>query len=321
MVTERELLKSMMVIREFESVIKTLNKQSLVAGAIHCYTGEEAIAVGVCQCLTKNDYIFSTHRGHGHAIALGCDLGAIFAELMGRATGLSKGMGGSMHFFDVDKGLFGGNGIVGGGLTLSLGTAYASKYRGDNKVTVCFFSDGASNEGWFHEAMNMAALWKLPVLFCCENNLFAATTPSFKTLPDPDIYKRAHGYGMPGICVDGNDIDDCINKTKQAVIRARTGEGPTLLEYKTYRVEGHCMVLNDLPIHRPIEEVKRWAARDPIKLYSEKLIKKRKIKKTDIDALNQEIEREITKAVEFAKNSPKPDTHAFLKKANERYAI
>jgi len=264
---------------------------------------------------------FAPSTGYGYS-DIGRDaLSAIFAELMGRETGLSKGMGGSMHFFDVNKGLMGGNGIVGGGLTLSIGTAYASKYRGDDRVTVCFFSDGASNEGWFHEAINMAALWKLPVLFCCENNLFAATTPSFKTLPDPDIYKRAHGYGIPGICVDGNELDDCIEKTKQAVKHARQGHGPTLLEYKTYRVEGHCMVLNDLPVHRPKDEVKRWAAKDPIKLYSKKLIREGKITQADLKTIGQEVEREIAEAIEFAKNSPKPDTQAFLKKAEERYAI
>ena len=319
--SERELLKIMITMREFESVIKELHKEGLVEGAIHCYTGEEAIAAGVCQSLTDGDYIFSTHRGHGHAIARGCDIKAIFCELMGRAAGLSGGMGGSMHLFDVSKGLMGGNGIVAGGVTLAIGTAYASKYKGDSAVTACFFSEGASNEGWCHEAMNMAALWKLPVVFCCENNLFAATTPSFKTLSDPDLYKRAVGYGMPGVSVDGNDVIDCAKKSGDAVFRAREGSGPSFLEFKTYRVEGHCMVLDDLPVHRPKEEVDFWAERDPIKLYSEKLMNEEKLTGADIKALYDDVRREFDCAIDFAKASPRPDINHFLRRVEKRYAL
>lgn len=319
--TQRELLKLMMTMREFERVIKEMARQRLVEGAIHCYTGEEAIAAGVCQNLRDDDYVFSTHRGHGHAIAKGCDLNAIFAELMGRSTGLSGGMGGSMHLFDVKKGLMGGNGIVGGGAALSLGTAYASKYRGDDRVTVCFFSDGASNEGWCHEAMNMAALWKLPVLFACENNLFAATTPAFKTLSNPDLYQRAAGYGMPGAKVDGNDLDECIEKSAEALVRARRGEGPTLLEFKTYRVEGHCMVLNDLPAHRSPDEVAAWAARDPIDRYARRLIDSGVIKSDDLQSIAAEIAAEFERALRFGNESPRPDEAAFLARVGERYAL
>jgi len=307
--------------RQFESAVKQLHRQGFVEGAIHCYTGEEAIAAGVCQNLAENDYIFSTHRGHGHAIANGCDIKSIFSELMGRSTGLSKGMGGSMHLFDISRGLMGGNGIVAGGLALSIGTAYASKYLNDGKATVCFFSEGASNEGWCHEAMNMAALWKLPVVFCCENNLFAATTPSFKTLSVPDIYKRADGYGMPGICVDGNDVEDCVDKSIGPIERARNGSGPSLLEFKTYRVEGHCMVIEDLPVHRPREEVDYWNSRDPVALYKNKLIGRGALTDADINKIYDEVETEFADAIEFAKNSPKPDVAAFLKKASERYAL
>ncbi|MDO8685807.1 MAG: thiamine pyrophosphate-dependent dehydrogenase E1 component subunit alpha, partial [Clostridiales bacterium] len=268
-----KMLKDMMVIRRFEDVIKRLYKEGLVEGAIHCYTGEEAVAVGVCTALRKDDYIFSTHRGHGHAIAKGCDLKKVFAELMGRSTGLCKGMGGSMHLFDLENGLMGGNGIVGGGIPLSLGTAYSANYRGTEQVTACFFGEGASNQGTVHEAINMASLWKLPLIFVCENNLFAATTPSYKTLSNPDVAARAAGYSLPGVIADGNDVLDVYEKAQVAVERARKREGPTLLECKTYRVEGHCMVLKDLPQHRPKQEGEGWAEKDPIDVLERNLIK------------------------------------------------
>lgn len=317
----RQNLKTMIIMREFERVIKELANQGFVDGAVHCYTGEEATALGACLCLNEDDYVFSTHRGHGHAIAKGCDLKRVFAELLGRATGVSNGYGGSMHLFQPSIGLMGGNGIVAGGVTLALGTAYASKYKKDGKVTVCFFSEGASNEGWCHEAMNMAALWKLPLIFACENNLFAATTPSYKTLPDPDIYKRAYGYGMVGVAADGNDLDDCIEKTRAAVERARNGEGPTLIEYKTYRVEGHCRVIRDLPIFRPKDVVEYWAEHDPIKVYAERQIANGVLTADEVEAIRREVDAEIGEAIAFAKASPVPDTAEFLKRIEERYAL
>lgn len=317
----RQNLKTMIVMREFERVIKDLANQGFVDGAVHCYTGEEAVALGVCLNLENKDYVFSTHRGHGHAIAKGCDLKRVFAELMGRASGVSGGYGGSMHLFDTERGLMGGNGIVAGGITLALGTAYASKYKNDGKVTVCFFSEGASNEGWCHEAMNMASLWKLPLIFACENNLFAATTPSYKTLSDPDIYKRAYGYGMVGVSADGNDLDDCIAKSNEAVTRARAGEGPTLIEFKTYRVEGHCRVIRDLPIFRPSDVVKYWEEHDPIKVYSERLLKNGLISTAEIKTIYEEVDQEIEEAITFAKASPLPDKEEFLRRVKERYRL
>ena len=317
----RQRLKMMMTIREFERSVKELANQGFVEGAVHCYTGEEAIAVGVCENLNVDDYVFSTHRGHGHALAKGCPLPEIMAEMMGKRTGTSKGMGGSMHLFDMNRGLMGGNGIVGGGLALSIGTAYASKYKNDGKVTICFFSEGASNEGWFHEAMNMASLWKLPVVFACENNLFAATTPSYKTLANPDIYQRAIGYNMPGVLADGNDVDDCIAKSKEAIDRARNGEGPTLIEFKTYRVEGHCRVIQDLPIFRPKEEVEKWAAKDPIKVYSQRLVENGVLPAGEMDVLKQEVAQEFSEAIRYAKECPRPDTEEFLRKIEGRYAL
>jgi len=316
-----QMLKSMMIIREFEALIKKLYKEGDVEGAIHCYTGEEAVAVGVCNALRKDDYIFSTHRGHGHAIAKGCSIKKVFAELMGRETGLCKGMGGSMHLFDIENGLMGGNGIVGGGIPLSLGTAYASKYKGSDRVTVCFFSEGASNQGTFNESINMAALWKLPLIFVCENNLFAATTPSYKTLSHPDIAKRADGYSIPGIIADGNHVLDVYEKTCKAVNRAREGEGPTLIECKTYRVEGHCMVLKDLPQHRPKQEVEGWADKDPIDILEKELMQDEGLEKDIREQLYKEIQQEFNEAVQYAKTSPFPDINEFMKIANSRYQL
>lgn len=317
----RQNLKTMIIMREFERVIKDLANEGLVEGAVHCYTGEEAVALGICNCLNKDDYVFSTHRGHGHAIAKGLNLNKIFAELMGKADGVSNGYGGSMHLFDPENGFMGGNGIVGGGVTVSIGTAYASKYKNDGKVTVCFFSEGASNEGWCHEAMNMASLWKLPIIFACENNLFAATTPSYKTLANPDIYERAKAYNMVGVMADGNDLDDCMEKSREAIDRARRGDGPTLIEFKTYRVEGHCRVIFDLPIFRPKDVVEKWANHDPIKVYSERLIEKGILTESDVEEIRAEVDKEINAAIDFGKKSPRPDKDDFLNRIKERYAL
>ena len=316
-----KMLKNMIAIRMFETVIKRLYKEGLVEGAIHCYTGEEAVAVGVCSAIRKDDYVFSTHRGHGHAIAKGCSLKSIFAELMGRSTGLCGGMGGSMHLYDIENGLMGGNGIVGGGIPLSLGTAYSAKYQGTDRVTVCFFSEGASNQGTFHESLNMAALWKLPLVFVCENNLFAATTPSFKTLSHPDIATRAAGYNIPGITADGNDVLDVYEKAITAVVRARNGEGPTLLECKTYRTEGHCMVLKDLPQHRPRMEVEEWAQRDPVDIFERKLMAESISDINRKKQIDKMIEDEFNDAIEFAKTSPFPDMETFSRKTEARYGV
>lgn len=323
----RNRLKTLIIMREFERVIKDLanekdeNIQRVVDGAVHCATGEEAGELGVCLNLNKDDYVFSTHRGHGHAIAKGLDLKRIFAELMAKDTGVSSGMGGSMHLFDKERGFMGGNGIVGGGVTVALGPAYASKYLNDGKVTVCFFSDGASNEGWCHEAMNMAALWKLPIVFVCENNLFAATTPSYKSLANPEIHERAAAYSMPGLVADGNDLDDCIAVSKQAIDRARAGEGPSLVEIKTYRWEGHCRVIEDLPIFRPQEVVDWWHERDCIKVYSNRLIEKGILTEDGVKEVWAEALKDIDEAIEFGRKSPRPDVNKFMAKIQERYAL
>ena len=318
---KREMLKQMMVIREFERIIKDMARYRIVDGAIHCYTGEEAIAVGVCATLSDEDYIFSTHRGHGHALARGIGLNKVMAELMGRTTGNSGGYGGSMHLFSREKRLMGGNGIVGGGVTLALGPAYAALLKGTQEVSVCFFSEGASNEGWCHESMNIASLWKLPVLYVCENNMFAATTPSFKTLSDMDLYKRAYGYGMEGVCVDGNDVEAVRKVAEAAVKKARSGGGPTLIECKTYRVEGHCMVLRDLPQFRLEEDVERWAKYDPILVLRERMIENGELTKSEYAEMEAEVAREFEEAIAYGEKSPLPDVQAFISKMKERYAI
>jgi TPP-dependent pyruvate/acetoin dehydrogenase alpha subunit len=210
---------------------------------------------------------------------------------------------------------------VGGGIPLSLGTAYSEKYKRTDRVTACFFSEGASNHGTFNEAMNIASLWKLPLIFVCENNLFAATTPSYETLSHPDVAKRAEGYAMQGVIADGNDVSDVYEKTMAAVEKARTGNGPTLIECKTYRVEGHCMVLKDLPQHRPKIEVEGWAKKDPIDNYIKRL-QAENILNPDLKiSLEREIEEEFEKAIEFAKNSPFPDVNEFRIKVRERYGV
>lgn len=317
----QEMLKRMMVIREFERIIKELARTKVVDGAIHCYTGEEAVAVGVCFALSQRDYVFSTHRGHGHAIARGLPLNELIAELMGKATGVSAGYGGSMHLFSQQYRLMGGNGIVGGGITLALGPAYAAKLRGVDEVSVTFFSEGASNEGWCHEAMNMASLWKLPVIFACENNRFAATTPSFKTLSDMDLAKRAYGYAMKGEIVDGNDADAVYTAAVRAVKRARTGEGPTFLEFKTYRVEGHCMVLRDLEQFRPVDEVQQWAERDPIMVLRDRMIEEGLLSMQKFEALKAEVDADFEQALDYGRRSPLPSVEKFQAMICERYAV
>lgn len=298
------MLKMMQTIRSFEEKIKELYRKNLVTGAIHSYAGEEAVAVGVCAGIEIEDYIVSTHRGHGHAIAKGVDLKKIIAELMGKETGCCRGRSGSMHLFDIEIGLLGGNGIVGAGIPIAVGAGLSSKYRNSAQVAISFFSDGASNNGTFHESINMASLWKLPVVFVCENNLVAATTPAKEIFSVPDIANRAYGYGIPGKIVDGMDVVEVYNVTSDAVARARANEGPTLIECKTYRFEPHCMVLSD---NRPQEEIEEWKKKDPIINFENKLLKDKVVAIEEINKIKKEVEREIDKAVDFAKESQYPD--------------
>jgi len=308
-----KILKLMLRIRFFEERCKKIYKQKMMAGnflgALHTYIGQEAIAVGICLNLRKNDYVLSTHRCHGHFIAKGGDVRRMMAELQGKETGYCLGRGGSMHLFDTTIGFLGGNGIVGAGLPLAIGAAYSSLYRNTDQVTVCFFGDGAGCQGTFHESLNIAALWKLPVVFVCENNCYAVTTPVAETVSIPDIGVRAQNYGMVGAVVDGNDVLEVLETCKIAIDRARTGAGPTLLECKTYRVDPHCMVISETRCKTEIEE---WKKKDPILLFQQKLLKEKLINKTELEQLEKEVLKEIDEAEKFAGESPYPNPVDFL---------
>lgn len=306
----RRMYQRMVTIRLFEQKVKKLYVGKEVVGAIHLYIGQEAVAVGTCAALRDDDCVFSTHRGHGHLIAKGGDIQRMMAELMGKATGCSRGRGGSMHMFDPRIGFMGGNGIVGGGLPLALGAAFSAQYRGTDAVAVAFFGEGAANQGTFHESLNLAALWKLPFLAVCENNRYAATTPVAHASPTEDFAPRAQGYGLPGVTVDGNDCVAVYAAAEEAVARARAGHGPTLIECKTYRVEPHCGIIAD---QRPPEELKQWGgpANDPL----EKFRKRHRLSEAALQEIQGQVEAEIESAVKFARASPWPDVPEFLKEA------
>jgi acetoin:2,6-dichlorophenolindophenol oxidoreductase subunit alpha len=257
-----KMYEIMMEIRTFEDAAGKNFADGLIPGFVHLYAGEEAVAVGVCAHLTDRDFITSTHRGHGHCIAKGVDIPGMVAELMGKATGICKGKGGSMHIADVDKGMLGANGIVGGGPPLAAGAALTAKTLGTGGVAVCFFGDGASNQGTFHEALNLAAIWKLPVVFVCENNGYAESTPVHYHCSATDIANRASAYEIPGVVVDGLDLFAVYEASGEAIARARRGEGPTLLEAKTYRYYGHFQ--GDQVTYRTDEELNRYKSRDAI---------------------------------------------------------
>jgi TPP-dependent pyruvate/acetoin dehydrogenase alpha subunit len=281
--------------------------EGMIGGAVHLSIGQEAVPVGVCANLNADDAVLSTHRSHGHFIAKGGSVREALAELMGRATGCSRGCGGSMHLFDPGITFLGGNGIVGGGIPIALGPAFAAKYRGTDRVSVGFFSDGAANQGTFHEALNLAAIWKLPVIFVCENNLYANVTPYGLAFATPDIASRAAGYGIPGVTVDGQDALAMYEAASEAVGRARAGDGPTLIEAKTYRYEGHCGVSSS---HQNPEECAEWRQRDPIVLHQQKLVAEGTMTEAEVQAMRDEITAEIDEAEEFAKSSPLADPAA-----------
>jgi acetoin:2,6-dichlorophenolindophenol oxidoreductase subunit alpha len=278
--------------------------KGIIAGAVHLYIGQEAVAVGVSAALNPDDFVTSSHRGHGHAIAKGAALGPMMAELMGRKTGYSRGCGGSMHIFAKELGLLGGNGIVGAQIPLAAGAAFSAKYRGSKQVAVAYFGEGASNQGTFHEALHMAALWELPVLFVCENNLYAATDPAEVTLAIPNVADRAAGYGMPGHVVDGQDVLAVYAAASAAVERARSGGGPTLLECKTYRFTCHAGAGKGQ--HNNPEELKTWLKRDPVALFEKKLRDDGVMTAAEQESMKQQILAEVEEAVAFAKKSPFP---------------
>ena len=298
------MYKKMFEIRRFEEKVFELYAQNLVPGTIHLYAGEEAIAVGVCSNLRKDDYITSTHRGHGHCIAKGAELKRIMAEILGKKTGYCKGKGGSMHIADFNVGMLGATAVVGAGLPIAVGAGLSIKLRGTDNVVACFFGDGASNQGTFHEAINMAAIWKLPVIFVCENNVYAMGTRQSTVMLVENIADRAIAYGIPGVAVDGNNVLTVYEAAQKAVERARTGQGPTLIECKTYRHKGHSRI--DPAKYRPKEEVEEWLRKDPIKRFKEKLLQPNTLLETEIRQIEKEVSAEIEQAVKFAIKSPHP---------------
>lgn len=301
------ILERMLKIRRFEEKLKEIHRQS-VPGLVHLYIGEEAVAVGVCANLTDADTITSTHRGHGHTIAKGADIGGMMAELFGRRDGLCRGKGGSMHVADASLGILGANGIVSGGVTLATGAALASQLKGDGSVAVCFFGDGAANQGGVYESLNLAGAWQLPVIFVCENNLYHEFSPS-EPVTSGTIPGRAAGFNVPGVAVDGMDVRAVYEAAHEAVGRARAGQGPTLIEAKTYRFEGHDEGEFALigTTYRAEEEVTRWKGRDPIQLFRVWAVEQGYKTEAEIEALDRQIQSEIQAAVAFAESSPWPE--------------
>lgn len=299
-----ELYRMMVKIRRFETLTGELFATGKIPGFIHLSIGQEASSVGVCSTLRPDDYITTTHRGHGHVIAKGGDVKKMFAELMGRSTGYCKGKGGSMHIADFSLGVLGANGVVAGGFPIIVGAGLSIKLRGTNQVAVCFFGDGASNRGPFHEALNMASIWKLPILFVCENNQFASTTSVQYSTSVKSVAERSKAYGMPGRSVDGNDILEVREAALEAVERARKGEGPTLLENRTYRFRGHFE--GDPQRYRTKEEVEKFLAQDPIKRFQEFLKNKDILTEERDREIWEEIDSELMEAIRFAEESPYP---------------
>jgi pyruvate dehydrogenase E1 component alpha subunit len=299
-----EMYRKMLEIRFFEEKVFELYGRNLVPGTIHLYTGEEAVAVGVCSALSKDDYITSTHRGHGHCIAKGADLKRTMAEILGKKTGYCKGKGGSMHIADFSIGMLGATAVVGAGLPIAVGAALSAKLRKTDQVVACFFGEGASNQGTFHESINMASAWKLPVIFVCENNLYAMGTRQSRIMNVEDIADRAVSYGIPGVSVDGNDVLAVYEATRIATERARKGEGPTLIECKTYRHKGHSRV--DSAKYRPREEVEEWLRKDPIKRLRDKLIQAGILTEGEFQEVEKKVSNAIEDAVKFAVESAYP---------------
>ncbi len=299
------IYKTMVKIRKFEEKAIYLFERNALRGSVHPCIGQEAIPAAVCSLLSDRDYITSTHRGHGHCIAKGGELGRTLAELMGKETGYCRGRGGSMHIANVKKGNIGANAIVGAGMPIAAGAALSAKLRGTDQVAVSFFGDGAANQGIFHETINLAAVWKLPVVFICENNEFAISVPVKQSTSVKDIATRASGYGIPGYTVDGNDVFAIDEAAGKAIQRARAGKGPSLIECKTYRWVGHWT--GDPEVYRTREEVEEWKKKCPIKRLAEYLSEKKILTKKDIAEIDKDIENQIEKAEEFAINSPEPD--------------
>ncbi len=306
-------LRAMWEIRCFEDKVQELFMEGLVQGTTHLCQGQEAVAVGAIAALREDDYLTVTYRGHGHALARGLSIESCFAELMGRTTGCCKGVGGSMHFTDVSRGLLGAFAIVGAGLPVAVGAAHSARLQGRDSVALTFFGDGATNIGTFHESLNMAATWKVPVVFIVENNLYGEYTPMRDTTPLDDLAERAKAYAIPGEIVDGQDVDVVNAAVAKAVARARAGEGPTLLEMKTYRFRGHSRT--DPAKYRPDGELDRWKQRDPLTILGERLIDEGRMTAEDVDLLRAEVQQQIDELAAKAAEAPHPtleETRAYV---------
>ena len=307
-----DIHRRMVRIRVFETEAGRLAEAGKIPGALHLYVGQEAVAGGIMAHLSNEDWITSTHRGHGHLIAKGGEYGPMFAELFGRATGYCKGKGGSMHISNMDLGMLGANGIVGAGPPIGVGAAFSIKYRKTQNVAVTFFGDGASNEGSVHEGANMAALYKLPLILVCENNGYGEYTPQANHQAIVDVADRAAGYGMPGVVVDGMDAVAVFEAADAAIERAHAGEGPTLLECKTYRFFDHVGVRGMGLSYRTDEELKEWQKRDPIHMFEARLDELGVLPKDDAAAFHEEVLNQVKAGIEFAENSPMPDPATLL---------
>lgn len=304
--TVLHLYRQMQVIRQCEEQLARSHQRGLIHGACHTYVGEEAIATGVCEHLGKTDVVFSTHRGHGHALAKGVTPRELIAELFGRSTGCSLGRGGSMHLFSPEVGMMGTSGIVGPCILQAAGAGYSFKLLKTDQVAVAFFGDGASNNAAFHEGLNMASIWKLPVLFVCENNQFATEVPNSYAAGNPNVASRAVAYGLPGIEVDGNDVVKVYEVAGDAVRRARSGGGPTLIECRTYRTRAHAEGMGDFT-YRTREDVEQWKKRDPITRFRTTAVSHQSVTDADFAAIDAEVQALIADALKFAEASPWPE--------------
>ena len=307
----KSALKKMHLIRRFEEAAEDSYIKGKSYGTMHLSIGQEAVAVGVCAALSDRDAITSTHRGHGHCIAKGAEVKRMFAEFLGRETGYCRGRGGSMHIADPSKGNLGANGIVGGGLPIAVGAALSAKTLKTGAVAVSFFGDGANNEGAFHESLNLASVWKLPVVFVCENNLYGMSVSTARSTAVKDVASRAVAYAMPGVIVDGNDFAAVAEAAFVASDRARAGEGPTLIECKTYRTRGHSR--SDRNRYRTKEEIESWRARDPIGRFETELASLGVFGREEIEAIAADAAREVEEGVAFAEASPTPRIEDLLR--------
>ncbi len=306
-----ERYQQMIRIRYFEEEVYRSMKQGLFHGTTHLCIGQEATAVGVCSVLKEGDKITSTHRGHGHSIAMGADLNKMMAEIFGKATGYCRGKGGSMHISDLASGNLGSNGIVGGNIPIAVGSALTAQLNESNEVTVCFFGDGATNEGSFHEALNLAAIWQLPVVFVCENNQYGMSSPIAQMTNIKNLAVRAKAYGFLGVTIDGNQLPDVIEAAETAVQRARNGEGPTLIEAKTYRISGHSK--SDKQLYRSKEEVEEQRKKDPIMQFEQHLMQIGQLTEETSFEIKAAIQKEVKQATLFALESEDPSLEELFK--------